>query len=367
MGAASSFAWLAAVVPSWGAGGAGDLAGLPAPLGFLGFELLRPGMALLALACALAVAVAGGVLRVLRTRDLARLADPALVPRLMPGRLPSRLTVRAILGVVASTAFACALLGPVRGFTLVPLQQRGVDVVIALDTSRSMLAADSEPDRLRRAKREIEALLTRLEGERVGLVAFAGTAWDVAPLTRDLDTVRWFLARLSPDDNRAGGTNLGEALRFATRRLGETNGGTQLIVLVTDGEDLGGEGLEVAREAAARGAKVHVLGMGTEGGAKIPDARGRFLQDEQGQDVVTKLEDSTLRQIAEATGGVYMRAHGSVLPLERLYERVIAQEDGRDVVDGKERIPQDRYQWPLAVGLVALLAELALRERRSLA
>jgi Ca-activated chloride channel family protein len=336
-----------------------------ASLALLGFEVLRPGLALVALNCALIVALSGAVLHTLRARDLARLADAPLVPRLLLGRLPGRLVMRIVLGFVAAASLALALLGPVRGFTLVPLQQRGVDVILALDTSRSMLAADSEPDRLQRAKKELEALLAKLEGERVGLVAFAGSAWDVAPLTRDLDTVRWFLQRLSPDDNRTGGTNLGEALRFATRRLGETEVGTQLIVLVTDGEDLGGEGLTVAREAAERGAKVHVLGMGTEGGAKIPDGRGRFLRDENGEDVVTKLEDSTLRQIAESTGGVYMRAHGSVLPLEQLYDRVISQEDGRDVVDGKERIPQDRYQWPLAFGLVALLAELALRERRS--
>jgi len=336
------------------------------PLALMGFEFLRPGLALSALVCALVVALSGILMRALRARDLARLADASLLPRLLAGRLPLRLAARVALGVVAAGSLALALLGPVRGFTLVPLQQRGVDVVIALDTSRSMLAADAEPDRLQRAKKELEALLTKLQGERVGLVAFAGSAWDVTPLTRDLDTVRWFLQRLSPDDNRAGGTNLGEALRFATRRLGEVEGSTQLIVLVTDGEDLGGEGLTVAREAAARGAKVHVLGMGTEGGAKIPDGRGRFLRDEQGEDVVTKLEDATLREIAEATGGVYMRAHGSVLPLEQLYERVISQEDGRDVVDGMERIPQDRYQWPLAIGLVALLAELALRERRNL-
>lgn len=344
-------------------GGLG-LLDFPGQPGLLGFDALRPKLALVGLSAALVVALAGLVLRELRRRDLARLADPHLVPKLFPGRLPLRLAARVVLGVLAVASLALALLGPVRGFTLVPLQRRGVDLVIALDTSRSMLAEDNEPDRLRRAKKELDALLSKLEGERVGLVAFAGSAWDVAPLTRDLDTVRWFLKRLSPDDNRAGGTDLGAALRFATRRLGEASEGTQVILLVTDGEDLGGEGLAVAREAAQQGAKVHVLGMGTVGGAKLPDGRGQFVRDEQGVDVVSKLEDATLRTIAESTGGVYMRAHGSVLPLERLYELVISKEQGRDIVDGKERIPQDRYQWPLALALVLMLSELALREQR---
>jgi len=331
----------------------------------LGFDLLRPELAWRIVPAVVAVCLAAWLTAVLRRRDFARLADVALLGRLFPERATGRFMWRAALATIGVSALGFALLGPVRGYVLVPLERRGVDVVIALDTSRSMLAADNEPSRLARAKKELEALLARLEGERVGLVAFAGSAWDVAPLTRDLDTVRWFLRRLSPDDNRAGGTDLGAALRHATERLDGEAKSTRVIVLVTDGEDLSGEGLAVAHEAAASGAKVHVLGMGTEGGAKIPDGNGRFVRDEAGAEVVTKLEDATLRAIAEATGGLYMRAHGSVLPLERLYDLVIAGEDGRDIVDGKERIPQDRYQWPLAIGVLAWICELALRERRS--
>ncbi len=330
-----------------------------------GFDVLRPELVWRVLPAALVVVLAAWLTQTLRRRDFARLADAALLSRLFPSRLRLRFALRAVFATVGAIALGVALLGPVRGYVLVPLERRGVDLVIALDTSRSMLAADNEPNRLERAKKELEALLARLEGERVGLVAFAGTAWDVAPLTRDLDTVRWFLRRLSPDDNRAGGTDLGAALRHATERLDTEAKATRVIVLVTDGEDLTGEGLTVARDAAAVGAKVHILGMGTEGGAKIPDGKGRFVRDEAGAEVVTKLEDTTLRSIAEATGGLYMQAHGSVLPLERLYDLVIAGEDGRDIVDGKERIAQDRYQWPLAIGVLAWIFELALRERRS--
>jgi Ca-activated chloride channel family protein len=356
---ASFVAW---GVPLDGLLGSSALLGLAD--GIWGFEVLRPRLALYASVAVFLVLAAGLVLRVSRRRDVLRMGERRHLSRLFPGRAPGRLDARVVLAVLATVLVVMALIGPVRGHSLVPLQRRGVDVVIAVDVSRSMLAEDNEPHRLGRARVEIEAFLKRLEGERVGLVAFAGEAWVEAPLTRDLETLRWYIERLSPDRARSGGTDLGAALKQAAERVGDDVEATRVIVLITDGEDHGGEGLAAAKEIAATGTTVHVLGMGTEGGAKIPDGRGRFVQDEEGRDVVSKLADATLRAIAEESGGMYLRAHGSVLPLERLYDLVISRTDGRDVIDGKERIPHDRYQWPLALAFLAMLVELALRERR---
>lgn len=134
-------------------------------------------------------------------------------------------------------------------------------------------------------------------------------------------------------------------------------------MLVTDGEDLTGEGLDAAEEAAARGIEVHVLGMGTEVGGKIPDGMGGFVVDpESGEEVVSRLESESLERIADATGGVYLQAKGRVLPLEELYRRAIQPMEGRDVVDGKERVPRDRYQWPLAAAILAGLLAGAMRD-----
>lgn len=319
-----------------------------------------------------------------RFAALRALAEPRHLGRLFPGLrrragtddvlawLRRRAWARASLGVFAMLALAVALLGPVRGFALVPVQSRQIDVVLALDTSRSMLVEDVAPNRLARAKVEIGALLDAMEGERFALVAFAGAARAVTPLTRDLETSRFFLDRVSPDDNRKGGTDLAAALRLALDAFQEGDGSNEAIVLVTDGEDLTGEGLAAAEEAKERGVRIHVLGMGTEAGGKIPDGSGGFVvdpdaaRDASGRpaEVVSTLAPASLRRIAESTGGVYLEAKGRVLPLEELYRRAIAPMEGRDVVDGRERVPRDRYQWPLALGLLALLVEAALRDTR---
>lgn len=316
-----------------------------------------------------------------RRRALGVLASPRhlrrLVPELGPRGLDGpalvrwlrrRAWTRGLLGGLAALLMAVAYLGPVRGHALVPVSTREIDVAVVLDTSRSMWAEDVSPNRLERAKREIGALFDAMRGERVALIAFAGMARSVAPLTRDVDTARYFLERVSPADNRKGGTDIGAALRLALERFEDGRGSTQAIVLVTDGEDLTGEGLEAARAAKERGIRVHVLGMGTETGAKIPDGDGGFVVDPTAdggpEEVVTRLEAGTLRAIAEASGGIYLGAKGRVLPLEELYERAIASIGDREVIDGKERVPMDRYQWPLAVALALALAELALTDAR---
>jgi Ca-activated chloride channel family protein len=340
----------------------------------MGFEILRSELYLLlllvlvpVLACAWAISQ--------RLASLRTIASPKHLSRLFPALrarargddvlywLRRRAWTRAACGVGAVLLIVLALLGPVRGFALVPVQQRRIDVTVALDTSRSMLVEDVQPNRLERAKAEIGALLDVMKGERVALIAFAGAARDVAPLTPDLETIRYFLERLSPDDNRQGGTNLGAALRLSLERF---EGASGAIVLVTDGEDLSGEGLAAAEIARERGIRVHVLGMGTRGGGKVPDGRGGFVVDPEApngpSDVISELKEESLRAIAGTTGGIYLEAKGRVLPLEVLYRRAIAPMEGRDIVDGKERVPRDRYQWPLVLALVLLLLEGASRE-----
>lgn len=349
-------------------------------LGGLVDELLRPGFVWWA-AAALLPLVLAFVIGARRRAMLARLAEPRHLARLFPslarragagkdlGRwLARRGRVRALLAAATVLLLVAALLGPVRGFALVPVATRQVDVVVCLDTSRSMLVEDIEPTRLARAKNEVAALFDAMRGERVGLVAFAGLARMVAPLTKDVDTARFFLERLSPEDNRKGGTDIGAALRLALERLDGDAGSNQAIIVVTDGEDLSGEGLDAAEEAKERGVVVHVLGLGTASGGKVPDGLGGFVVDEgeggSGEEVVSKLESSTLRALSDATGGIYLEAKGRVLPLEELYRRAIATMEGRDLVDGKERVPRDRYQWPLLLALLALVIEGALRDTR---
>ena len=328
----------------------------------MGFEVLRPAWSLLLLAAPLA-AVLGTWALARRRRDLRRLVDEELEAGFVPGYSRTRARLRIALVVLGLAFLGFASIGPVRGYTLREVERRGLDLVVCLDTSRSMLVEDLAPNRLERAKREVSLLLDKLGDDRVALVAFSGDVRNVAPLTRDRQTLRWFLDGLSPLDNVMGGTDLGAALGHALELFDGRSGAHEAIVLLTDGEDLEGAAREVAETADERGIRIYVVGMGTPGGGKIPTGRG-YVRNEDGEEVVSALDGTTLRDIADITGGAYLAATDSALPLEEMYDKRISRLEGRNLVDGKVRIPHDRFQWPLALGVLCMLVEAGLRERR---
>jgi Ca-activated chloride channel family protein len=334
-----------------------------------GLELLRPALlavALVALPLA-AVALHG---RAARRRERALLVAPRHAARFLPGYSDGRALARIALAAVALVWLGLALAGPVRGWTMRNVTRRGLDLVVCIDTSNSMLVRDIRPDRLTRALRETSGLIDRLRGDRLALIAFSGVPREVAPLTHDRTTLQELLKRVTPEDNTLGGTNLGAALSAALSMFDGRTGAHEAVVLLTDGEDLAGEGLAVARTAAERGIRVYVVGMGTETGGKIPlvDESGqeRFLTDAQGVEVVSALSGSTLEELARTTGGEYLAAARSPAPLEELYQMRIARLEGRNQ-DGTEWVPHDRYQWALALALFCMLLESGLRERRAAA
>jgi Ca-activated chloride channel family protein len=330
---------------------------------FFGFEILHTGWAAVLLAAPLVLLLGWWALRA-RARARAALVSERQLVRFLPLFSENRARLRVALATLGALFLALALLGPVRGFTLRDVQRRGLDLVLCLDTSRSMLVQDIKPDRLTRAKREIDGLLAQLEGDRAALLSFSGDVRDVAPLTHDRETLAVFVDAQSPEDNLRGGTDIGGVLEQALTLFDGRSGAHEAIVLLTDGEDLEGRGLAVARKAQERGIHVYVVGMATSGGGKIPDGRG-FLRDEEGKEVVSTLDSKGLQQIAELTGGAYLSAEGSAFPLQELYEKRIAKLETRELFAGKERIPHDRYQWPLVLGALCLLGSSGIRERRA--
>jgi Ca-activated chloride channel homolog len=314
---------------------------------WLGFEILHPAWAPVLLAVPLLFAFGWWALRA-RARARAALVSARALPRFLPLFSENRARLRVLLATAAALFLGLALLGPVRGFTLRDVQRRGLDLVVCLDTSRSMLVQDIKPDRLTRARREIQGLLAKLQGDRAALLCFSGDVRDVAPLTHDHGTLSAF----------------GAVLERALALFDGRTGAHEAVVLLTDGEDLEGRGLAVARKAQERGIRIYVVGVGTQLGGKIPDGRG-FQRDEQGQEVVSGLDGKTLQQIAEVSGGAYLSAEGSAFPLQELYEKRIAKLETRELFAGKERIPHDRYQWPLVLGALGLLGASGLRERRA--
>jgi Ca-activated chloride channel family protein len=261
-----------------------------------------------------------------------------------------------------------ALLGPARGFTRRTMQRRSLDLVVCVDTSRSMLAEDLRPNRLTRARREVSGLLDQLAGDRVGLLAFSGDVREVAPLTRDRQTLKALLGELTPEENRRGGTNLGAALSRALDIFDGRTGAHEAIVVLTDGEDLEGQGAAMAERAREAGIGIFVVGIGTEAGGKIPivDARGKvsFLKGPEGKEVVSKLDRKSLGQLAETTGGAFLTTSDSATPLEEMYMKRISKLSTRAEATGEEKVPNDRYQWALLPGFLLLLVAYALGERR---
>lgn len=332
----------------------------------IGFDLLRPHLGWLFL-LQLAVIVVAFLGMAWRRRELAALVAPERIARLVPGHSRTRSWARIFFFTAAALLLAVTALGPVRGYALREAVQRGVDLVVCIDTSQSMLARDLRPSRLERAKREVRGMLDRLRGDRVALIAFAGDAHEVAPLTHDRRTLASLLDYVSPEDNRLGGTDLAAALAAAIGMFDGRSGAHEAVVLLTDGEDLEGRAAEKAEEARARGIRVYVVGVGTAAGSKIPmtlpDGRQAFLRGPDGQEVVSRLEGHTLSELARVTGGDYLSAEQAATPLEELYVKRISELEGRELQSGKRRIPHDRYQWFLALAVGCMLAEAGLRER----
>jgi Ca-activated chloride channel family protein len=324
----------------------------------LGFDLLRGGLWPFAALAGLAA----------RAREREALVAAPRLARFLPGFSRNRARARVGLATAGTLLLAFSVMGPVRGYTEREVRQRGVDIVVCLDTSRSMLSRDVRPSRFDRAKREIRGLVSRLAGDRVALVGFSGDAREVAPLTHDRSTLLALLDDASPADNRKGGTDIAAALEKALELFDGRSGNHEAIVLLTDGEDLEGEGAKVARDCAERNIRVYVVGVGTEEGGKIPailaDGSEGFLTTARGAEIVTRLDPATLLTLADTTGGIFLATSESPTPLEDLYEVGISRMDRRELEGGLETVPHDRFQWTLALALACILCEVGLRERR---
>jgi Ca-activated chloride channel family protein len=272
---------------------------------------------------------------------------------------------RALL--VAGALLGCATLArPQWGIRWEEAQRRGLDLLFALDTSKSMLAPDLKPDRLTRAKLAIRDLVAKFDGDRVGLVAFAGDAFLQCPLTLDRGVFEQTLDALDTTTIFRGGTDVGRAIDVARSALHNQPANRKLLVFLTDGEDLESHAVEEARAAAADGIRIYTVGVGTPGGELIPLAGepGQFARDDKGGFVRSQLDENTLQAIARVTGGDYRRLGLDGRGLEALYQDVLAKLPREDLHSRMHQIPIARFQWPLGFSILFLALEPLLGERR---
>jgi Ca-activated chloride channel homolog len=300
-----------------------------------------------------------GVVR--RKRILARFADPAMHPDLLPGYDPKSRWIKAGLILAALALAVFALAGPTMGFRWEKTTAKGVDIMIALDCSRSMLAQDIAPTRLERAKREIVDLLRLMKSDRAGLVAFAGQAVLQCPLTMDHAAFHIFLNVLTPDYLPVGGTNLPAAIEACYNGFEADADTDKAIILITDGENTAGDVSQVAKKMADSQIKVFCIGVGDPAGAPIPDPDGGFTKDEQGNIVLSRVDEESLKEIARLTGGHYVRSVAGDMDLDRIYTQGIrGTMEQKTLEQGKKKVGEQRFQWFLFPCVVLLLMELWL-------
>ena len=281
---------------------------------------------------------------------------------------PRRLLKRALFAAAVLLAFA-ALAEPQAGFRWETFTQRGNDILFAVDTSRSMSTPDVKPDRLERAKLAINGFVDRLDGDAVGLVAFAGNAFVQTPLTVDYGAFRESLDALDIGIIPRGGTNITSAIHAAQQALHGRPGSDKILILVTDGEDLEGDSLAAAKAAAAQdGLKIYTVGVGSANGDLIPlpqEQGGGFLKDSAGQLVKSHLDEAALKALAAATGGIYAPLGADNRGLDTIYQAAIAPLAKHDLAARTQRIYTERFQWPLGAAIALLLSSLAVGTRRN--
>ncbi len=302
-----------------------------------------------------------------RQRLMTQFIQARLLPGLISGVSPTRLKVRFALLIAAVTLVLIALARPQWGFTWEESKQRGLDIVVAIDTSKSMLAEDIAPNRLTRAKLAALDLMQQAKSDRLGLVAFAGGAFLQCPLTIDDNAFRQSVESLDANIIPQGGTAVAEAITTALTAFKEGEN-FKVLVLFTDGEDNDENAVSAAEAAAKEGMKIFTIGIGTAEGEllRVKDAKGRtdYIRDAEGNVVKSRLNEGLLQQIAGATeGGFYLPLRGAKT-IDTLYEKGLAP---LPKSEGQEKLVKrfhERYHWPLGLALLLLLIEVLLPERR---
>ena len=261
-----------------------------------------------------------------------------------------------------------SLAQPRWGYTFEDVKRKGLDLLVAVDTSRSMLSNDVQPNRLDRVKLAIQDLIDELQGDRVGLIAFAGRAFLQAPLTIDYDAVIEAVNDLDTKTIPEGGTNISSAITLATQSFGKSAMGNRALIIFTDGEELSGDAAKTAKAAADAGVRIFTIGVGTPQGSLIPvtsdNGETSFVKDSAGQVVKSKLDDKRLREVAEATGGFYLHLENGPRTMQQVQSEGLTKMQAAEMDVRLSRRPIERYEWPLGGALIALALSILIPERK---
>ena len=299
---------------------------------------------------------------------LREFVSPRLLPQLAATVNRSRRVLRFALLMLGLALAIVSLARPQWGYIYEDVKRKGLDLLFAVDTSRSMLSNDVQPNRLERVKLAAQDLVNQLQGDRVGLIAFAGRAFLQAPLTIDYEAAVESINDLDTKTIPEGGTNISEAINLAVNTFGKSAAGNRALIIFTDGEELNGDAAKTAKSAADAGVRIFTVGVGTPQGSLIPinsdDGGTAFVKDSAGQVVKSKLDEKRLREVAQATGGFYLHLDDGPRTMSQLYSQGLANMKAADIDARLGRRPIERYEWPLGAAMLALTMSILIGERK---
>ena len=308
------------------------------------------------------------IMRSWKKRARKRFGQPEMVDLLSEENSFSKPVLKLILSLLAFASIIIACANPQIGTRLEEVKREGVDIIIALDVSNSMKAEDIKPNRLERSKQSISRLIDGLENDRIGMIVFAGQAYVQLPITTDYAAAKLFLQSIETEMVPTQGTCIGCAIELAEKSFTENDKKHKALILITDGENHEEDAVEAAKKASENGIVIHTIGMGSIEGAPIPIYRNGvqvdFMKDHDGKTVITKLESITLERIAAEAKGLFIQASNSDDGLNSIFSQINKMEKksfGTKQFTGFE----DRFQYFLALGLLFLLIEYSVTERKS--
>ncbi|NLN29995.1 MAG: VWA domain-containing protein [Bacteroidales bacterium] len=302
-----------------------------------------------------------------KRKALRRLGDIGLVRKLMPEYSAVRPGLKFLFSLLAMALMILTLARPQFGSRLEEVKKQGVEVIIALDVSNSMLAEDIQPDRLTRARQALNRLIDRLENDRIGLIVFAGDAYTQIPITTDYVSAKMFLSSVSPDLVPKQGTAIGSAIDLGIRSFTPGEDKSRAMIIISDGENHEDDPVAAAAEASRAGIVIHTIGIGSPEGVPVPvhtGGRKEYLKDHEGNTVITKLDEETLKKIAVSTSGTYIRAGISGLGLDEVYNEIRKMKK-QDMESKMYTEYNDQFRFFAIAALIFLFAEFIIMDRKN--
>lgn len=307
-------------------------------------------------------------LQVWRRSAQKKFADSHLLQRLSPNQSLFKSILKVLVLCGAFLCLSLALVNPKIGTKLETVRSQGVDIVFAVDVSKSMLAEDIAPNRLEKSKQLVTQIINNLASDRVGIIAYAGKAFPQLPITTDYASAKMFLQNMNTDMLSSQGTAIHEAIQLAKTYYDDEDQTNRILIIISDGEDHGGEAVDIAEEANDEGIRIFTIGVGDAKGGPIPIKRNgiilNYKKDRDGETVITRLDETTLREIAQESDGVYIDGSNTTEVVETIKD-ILNKMDKKEFESKQIADFKDQFQWFLALGIVLLFIDILFLERKT--